>query len=163
MERGTGDDGTFKNLYNNDLTTEGTARVILPVRLSLSFSPSVSREFLRQHSVPRATLLYLSLAPESPVRSPSPPRERERERDGALYLSHSVVLLACVYGCSSSFKLCSEMPSSSSSSSSTSSSSSRLLLPLLLSRRRLHLLFLCAGTPSLFARTSWRTSSDYRK
>lgn len=48
------DDGTFKNLYNNDLTTEGTARVILTVPLlpslcfharSLFLSPSICIAF----------------------------------------------------------------------------------------------------------------------
>lgn len=159
---GRSDDGTFKNLYNNDLTTEGTARVILPVllfaRLTLSFSLSFPR-------VPFPSLcpshLLLSSSSTSLARSSSPSRERRR----SLSLAFAVVLPACVYGCSSSFKLCSEVPSSSSSSSFSRSffSSSRVLLPPLPLRCRLHLLFLCAGTPLLFARASWRTSSDYRK
>lgn len=60
---GRSDDGTFKNLYNNDLTTEGTARVILPVllfaRLSRSLSLYLSREFLSQFSPSLAPSLFL--------------------------------------------------------------------------------------------------------
>lgn len=82
---GRSDDGTFKNLYNNDLTTEGTARVILPVllfaRLTLSFSLSFPRVPLPVLSVPRT--FSLPLAPLLPV------RRLPRERDGALYLSRS--------------------------------------------------------------------------
>lgn len=82
---GRSDDGTFKNLYNNDLTTEGTARVILPVllfaRLTLSFSLSFPRVPFPVLSVPRT--FSLPLAPLLPV------RRLPRERDGALYLSRS--------------------------------------------------------------------------
>lgn len=123
--------------------------MILPCRLSLSLSfVFLTREFPRRFSLSLSFSRYISSFSLSLLHSPL------RDRDDALYLSYSVALLTCVYGCSSSFKLCSEMPSSSSSasfSSSCCSSSSRVPFPLLLLRRRLHLLFHCAGTPFLFA------------
>lgn len=95
--------------------------VLLFARLTLSFSLSFPRVPFPVLSVPRT--FYLPLA-----RSSSPSRARRR----SLSLAFAVVLPACVYGCSSSFKLCSEVPSSSSSSFSCSFfSSSRVLLSLL--------------------------------
>jgi len=157
---GRSDDGTFKNLYNNDLTTEGTARVILPVlvsaRLALSLSLPLSSFFL---SFPR--VLFPSLRPSHLLSSSSIPHlppvhlfpDRERERKMTLFIS-CIRSYSLVYGCSSSFKLCSEVLSSSSSffSSFFSFSSSRVLLPPLPLHCRLHLLVLCAGTPLFFAR-----------
>lgn len=103
---GRSDDGTFKNLYNNDLTTEGTARVILPVllfaRLALSFSLSFPR-------VPFPSLCpshLLSSSRASLARSSSPSRARRRSLSLARSRSYSPLvctavrhLLNCVRRC----------------------------------------------------------------
>lgn len=103
---GRSDDGTFKNLYNNDLTTEGTARVILPVllftRLTLSFSLSFPR-------VPFPSLCpsrFLSSSCTSLARSSSPSRARRRSLSLARSRSYSPLvctavrhLLNCVRRC----------------------------------------------------------------
>lgn len=136
------DDGTFKNLYNNDLTTEGIARVIftkppstlLMLSCSLFFSPSIYFAFALAFvsvvlSLPQSPI---PLLPFSPFLSPlslsvhliflsiscvifsflllrlSAVRCLLCARDDVLYLLHLVVPL-CLYGCSSSFKLCLEV------------------------------------------------------
>lgn len=138
------DDGTFKNLYNNDLTTEGIARVIftkppstllmlscslffslhlstslLLSRSSLSFCRSRSRQFLYSLSLlsfPLSLslsvhLIFLSISCvifSFLLLRLSTVRCLLCAKDDVLYLLHLVVPL-CLYGCSSSFKLCLEV------------------------------------------------------
>lgn len=136
------DDGTFKNLYNNDLTTEGIARVIftkppstlLMLSCSFFFSPSIYFAFALAFvsvvlSLPQSPIPLLPFSPFLPPLSLSvhliflsiscvifsflllrlsTVRCLLCARDDVLYLLHLVIPL-CLYGCSSSFKLCLEV------------------------------------------------------
>lgn len=137
------DDGTFKNLYNNDLTTEGITRVIFTkppstllmlscslfflsiyllrfcsrVRLCRSVAPAVANSFTPFLPLPLPSLslsvhlIFLSISCvifSFLLLRLSTVRCLLCARDDVLYLLHLVVPL-CLYGRSSSFKLCLEV------------------------------------------------------